>query len=417
MKVVSDPRMKALPFDLKDVEITDGPFRLALELDHKYLLELDCNRLLARFREYAGLKPKAPHYDGWEASTLSGHSLGHYLSACCMMYDATGDEALKHRIEYIFDELEACQSAHGDGYVSAIPRGRELFAEVASGNIRSKGFDLNDGWAPLYTLHKLMAGLRDAYRTIGSNKALAIETGLADWLKQVFINLSDEQMQDIMRCEFGGMNEVLADIYLDTSDEDALALAARFYHHDVLDPLAESKDCLKGKHANTQIPKLIGLLKQYQCTGDESLLKTAKFFWDRVVNHHSYVTGGNSNGEYFGSPDSLNDRLSLSTTETCNTYNMLKLSALLFQWDTSAEIADYCERALYNHILASIDPETGGVCYFLSLAMGGIKISRTNSTTLLAVLAREWRITRVMAVKSIFTAQIRCTSISSSPLA
>lgn len=373
MTVEMKAETRAKQFDLKDVSILGGPFKHAMDLNKDYLLQLEPDRLLARFREYAGLEPKASQYEGWEAMSLSGHTLGHYLSACSMLYASLADERFKERVDYIVDELEVCQEAHGDGYVSGIPRGKELFQEVASGDIRSKGFDLNGGWAPLYTIHKLFAGLRDAMHLTGNKKSLMIAIKLANWLNGIFSHLSDEQMEQMMICEYGGMNEVLADLYADTCDTKYLKLAERFWHRLVLDPLSVQEDCLPGKHANTQIPKLIGLAREYELTNDEKRKLTTEFFWDRVVNRHSYVTGGNSFGEYFGEPDMLTDRLGPHTTETCNTYNMLKLTSHLFQWNASAKEADYYERALYNHILASQDPLEGGVCYFVSLAMGGHK--------------------------------------------
>ncbi|WP_434659608.1 beta-L-arabinofuranosidase domain-containing protein [Paenibacillus polymyxa] len=373
MTLKAKAHMKAAPFALNEVVLAEGPFKQAMELNRSYLLELEPDRLLARFREYAGLAPKAPQYEGWEAMTISGHMLGHYLSACSMMFASTGDERFKEIAHYITDELDVCQAAHGDGYVSGIPGGKELFEEVSAGNIRSKGFDLNGAWAPLYTLHKLFAGLRDAYHLTDCDKALGVERKLADWLEGILKPMSDEQMQQMMFCEYGGMNEVLADLYADTGEERYLRLAECFWHKLVLDPLSSQEDCLQGIHANTQIPKLIGLAKEYELTNDTKRRKTVEFFWERVVDHHSYVIGGNSFGEYFGAPDGLNDRIGPHTTETCNTYNMLKLTNHLFQWNVSAKEADFYERGLFNHILASQDPVHGGVTYFLSLAMGGHK--------------------------------------------
>ncbi|QYR19493.1 glycoside hydrolase family 127 protein [Paenibacillus sp. sptzw28] len=372
VNVKAETKVKA--FALQDVAVLGGPFKHAMDLNAAYLLELEPDRLLARFRQYAGLEPKAPQYEGWEAMSLSGHTLGHYLSACSMLFASIGDARFKARVDYITDELEVCQAAHGDGYVSGIPGGKEIFLEVASGDIRSKGFDLNGVWAPLYTVHKLLAGLRDAFRLTGNNKALALAAKLADWYETIFSQITEQQMEEMMICEYGGMNEVLADLYADTGEVKYLSLAERFWHKLVLDPLAAHQDCLPGKHANTQIPKLIGLAREYELTSDDKRRATAEFFWDRVVHHHSYVTGGNSFGEYFADADSLNDRLGPHTTETCNTYNMLKLTKHLFEWNGSAKEADYYERALYNHILASQDPVEGGVCYFVSLAMGGQKV-------------------------------------------
>lgn len=370
--------LKVSPFDLNQVRLLDGPFKHATELNKTYLLRLEPDRLLAWFRKEAGLQPKAPVYAGWESRGVAGHSLGHYLSACALMYRTTGDERLRERVNYIVAELEACQKANGNGYVAAIPEGKRVFAEVARGEIRSAGFDLNGSWVPLYTLHKLFAGLRDANHLAGNARALIVEKKLADWLEKTLSGLDHEQMQTVLRSEHGGMNEVLADLYVDTKDARYLALSRRFHHEAVLEPLSAGTDNLNGLHANTQIPKLIGLARRYDVAGDEKDRRTAEFFWERVTNHHSYVTGGNGLNEHFGPPDKLNDRLGTHTTETCNVYNMLKLTRHLFTWQAQARVADYYERALWNHILSSQHPGDGRVIYDLTLAMGGRKEYQTQ---------------------------------------
>lgn len=367
-------RQELKPFQLTDVKLLDGPFKHATELNIKSLLNYEPDRLLARFRTEAGLEPKAEHYKGWEAQTLAGHSLGHYLSACALMYQTTGDSQFMDRINYIVDELEIIQNADGDGYLGAFPNGKKIFEEeVAKGNIRSQGFDLNGIWAPFYTHHKVLAGLRDAYHLCGNKKALPIATKFADWIGTIVFPLTDEQVQDMLRCEFGGIQEPLAELYADTGDEKYLKLARVFHHKSIIDPLAEGEDILPGKHGNTQIPKLIANARMYELTGNEKDRRAAEFFWNTVVDHHSYVTGGHGNHEYFGEPDKLRNRLSEGTTETCNVYNMLKLSEHLFMWEPDAKVADYYERALFNHILSSQHPETGRVIYNLSLEMGGRK--------------------------------------------
>ncbi|TYP79638.1 glycoside hydrolase family 127 protein [Paenibacillus methanolicus] len=365
--------MQLNAFDLKQVRIDGGPLKNAMDLNRDYLLKLDADRLLSRFREFAGLEPKAPRYEGWESRGISGHTLGHYLSGCSLMYAATGDPALKERAAYVVDELALCQEAHGDGYVSGIPRGKELFQEIKAGDIRSQGFDLNGGWVPLYTMHKLYAGLRDAYRYASNERALEVEIKLGLWLEDILAELSEAQVQQVLHCEFGGMNEALADLAADTGDARFLRLAERFYHGEVLNDLAEERDTLGGRHANTQIPKIIGAARQYEVSGKPHYAGIARYFWDRVVHHHSYVIGGNSYNEHFGDPGMLNDRLGEGTCETCNTYNMLKLTRHLIRWDGVAEYADYYERAMFNHVLASQQPVDGRVCYFVSLEMGGHK--------------------------------------------
>jgi len=364
----------ALPFSLTEVKLLDGPFLHATELDVKALLNYEPDRLLAKFYIEAGLKPKAEHYMGWENEMLAGHSLGHYLSACSMMYQTTGDTRFLERVNYIVDELSKLQEADGNGYIGAFTNGKKIFEnEVTKGNIRSQGFDLNGIWSPFYTHHKVLAGLRDAYQLCGNQKALEVEKRFAGWIEDIVSPLNDEQMQNMLRCEYGGISETFADLYADTKDEKYLKLAGTFYQKSFLDSLKAGKDVLPGKHANTNIPKLISLSRVYELTGDTSARKAAEFFWDRVVNHHSYVTGGNGDNEYFGPADKLRNRLDEGTTESCNVYNMLKLSEHLFEWDASVKVADFYERALFNHILATQNPEDGRVVYNLSLDMGGFK--------------------------------------------
>ncbi|MEJ5260613.1 MAG: beta-L-arabinofuranosidase domain-containing protein [Anaerohalosphaeraceae bacterium] len=350
--------IQAEDFPLSQVRLLPGPFRHAMELDKAYLLSLEPDRLLAWFRKEAGLEPKAPVYGGWESQTIAGHSLGHYLSACALLYANEQDPQILERVEYIVDELALCQRRHGDGYVAAIPNGKKVFEEIARGQIRSAGFDLNGLWVPWYTLHKQMAGLRDVYLYCGNRKALTVLTKLADWADQITADLTDEDWQKMLACEHGGMNEVLADLYALTGDSKYLELSKKFYHRYVLEPLAAREDRLAGLHANTQIPKVIGAARIYELTKEDKFKTIASFFWDRVVHYHSYVNGGNSSGEYFGPPGRLSDRMH-DTTETCNTYNMLKLTRHLFAWEPKAETMDYYERALYNHILAHQHPKTG----------------------------------------------------------
>lgn len=365
---------RALPFEIKDVQLLDGPFKHATELNIQSLLNYEPDRLLSKFRSEAGLKPKAEPYGGWEAMTIAGHSLGHYLSACALMFQSTGDQRFLDRVNYIVAELDTCQMADNSGYIGAFPNGKRILEdEVAKGNIRAQGFDLNGIWVPYYTQHKVMAGLFEAFDLCGNQEALEINKRFADWLFTIISPLNDDQMQKMLHCEHGGINESLAELYAKTGDEKYLEMSRKFHHKAILDPLFEGKDILPGKHANTQIPKLVGLARRYELTADSADRKTAEFFWDRVVNHHSYVTGGHCNHEYFGPPDTLRNRLSNETTETCNVYNMLKLSEHLFEWEASPEVADFYERALFNHILSSQHPETGRVIYNLSLEMGGQK--------------------------------------------
>lgn len=383
VKVASTIKVEAYPFDIRDVRLLDGPFKEAMEADAHYLLEIQPDRLLSEFRAHAGLEPKAPKYGGWESSGLAGHTLGHYLSACSMEYASTGDTAFLHRVGYIVDELAVCQTARKrtpaagmvsmSGYVGAIPREDTLWTEVAAGKIRSHGFDLNGAWSPWYTVHKVMAGLLDAWLYCGNSKALAIERGMADWTGTIVGHLPDSTLQKMLLCEYGGMNDVLANTYAITGEKKYLDLSYKFHDKRILDSLSRGLDDLAGKHSNTQIPKVIGCARRYELTADKRDSAIAESFWSIIVNDHTYATGGNSDYEYLGKAGQLNNELTDNTTETCNTYNMLKLTRHLFAWHPSAALMDYYEQALYNHILASQNHETGMMTYFVPLRMGGRK--------------------------------------------
>ncbi|HML73933.1 MAG TPA: glycoside hydrolase family 127 protein [Anaerohalosphaeraceae bacterium] len=358
IKIAPRTPIEAYAFNLHDVRLLDGPFRAAMERDAIYLLTLEPDRLLAWFRKEAGLEPKGEVYGGWESQGVAGHCLGHYLSACALMYASSNDERFKERAAYIVDEMALCQDKNGNGYVAAIPGGKKCFEEIARGDVRSQGFDLNGLWVPWYTIHKEMAGLRDVYLLCDNAKALEVWIKFTDWAYTVTDKLTEAQWQTMLACEQGGMKETCADLYSITGDEKYLTLAERFTHKFIMDPLSRKEDRLAGIHANTQVPKVIGAARQYELTGSDYYKTIAEYFWDRVVHYHSYVNGGNSADEHFGQPGKLNDRMH-DTTETCNTYNMLKLTMHLFSWQPTAALGDYYERALYNHILAHQHPMTG----------------------------------------------------------
>ncbi len=364
----------AYAFDLRDVKLEgESPFRNAMEKDAAYLLEIKPDRLLYRFYKNAKLPVKDSVYGGWESEGLSGHTLGHYLSACAMMSVSTGDKRFKEKVDYIVQELARCQQARKTGYIGAIPNEDTLFARVARGDIKSGGFDLNGGWSPWYTVHKVMAGLVDAYLYCDNQQALQLVTGMADWTANTINPLTQEQLNKMLTCEYGGMNDVLANIYAITGNKKYLDLSYKFFDNFVMEPLSKRVDPMPGKHSNTQVPKAIGSARQYELTGNERDKTIADFFWNTMVHHHTYVNGGNSNYEYCGPEDKLNDRLSDNTAETCNSHNMLKLTRHLFAWQPSATLMDYYERTLYNHILASQNPEDGMMCYFVPLRMGAKK--------------------------------------------
>jgi hypothetical protein len=357
--------LAARAFPLEDVRLLEGPFRHAQELDRKYLLSLDVDRLLHNFRVNAGLPSTARPLGGWEEpkGELRGHFVGHYLTACALMYVSTGDERVKAKGAAVVAGLAECQAKLGSGYLSAYPE--EFFDRVES---------LRRVWAPYYTLHKIYAGLLDMYVHCDDQQALDVCRKFADWVIARNARLSDEQMQKMLGTEHGGMNEVLANLYGLTGAKKYLAIAQRFNHLAVLGPASNREDQLTGLHANTQIPKFVGTARQYELTGQGWLKTASLFFWDTVVKERSYVIGGHSDGEGFSPKERLSEAFGPNTTETCNTYNMLKLTRHLFCWDPRAEYADYYERALYNHILCSQNPETGMMCYYVPLRSGSHKV-------------------------------------------
>ncbi|HSE21002.1 MAG TPA: beta-L-arabinofuranosidase domain-containing protein, partial [Pyrinomonadaceae bacterium] len=366
-------KFRAAPFDLADVKLLDGPFRQAQQRDARYLLQLEPDRLLHNFRVNAGLKPKAPVYGGWESVEpwigirCHGHTLGHYLSACSMMFAATRMQSFKQRVDYLVSELQECQTAGKTGLICAFPDG-----SAPLDNIRHATTFVGVPW---YTMHKIFAGLRDAYLYASNQIALEVLRKLSDWAIGHTQALTDQQFQRMLNTEHGGMNEVLADVYALTGETRYLSLATRFCHRALLDPLARQQDTLDGLHSNTQIPKVIGFNRIYELKGEENYGAAARFFWQTVVTERSFVTGGNGDGEHFFPPtDFLRHLRSAKTMETCCTHNMLKLTRSLLALEPSVTYADYYERALYNSILASQDPDSGMMTYFQPTRPGYLKL-------------------------------------------
>ena len=363
----------ARPFALADVRLLDGPFKQAMELDAQYLLSLEPDRLLHNFRVTAGLPSDAAPLGGWEAPDveLRGHAVGHYLSALALMYASTGDARFKTRADLMAAELTKVQEADAKkfhpGYLSAFPE--EFFDRVEA---RQKV------WAPYYTIHKIMAGLLDVGELCDNRQALATVTKMADWVAFRVDRLTDAQMQAALGTEYGGMNEVLANIYAATGNPEYLRIAHKFDHRAIFDPLLRGEDPLNGLHANTQFPKIIGAAREYELGGDRKYREIATFFWDRVVHHRTYVMGGNSDNEAFFPEEEFSKHLGASGPETCNTYNMLKLTRHIFEWSPSAAAMDFYERGLFNHILPSQDPETGMVLYYCPLKPGAWKSFSTR---------------------------------------
>lgn len=351
-------------FSLADVRVLAGPFAHSQRVNRRYLLAHEVDRFLAGFRSEAGLQPRALQYPNWESQGLAGHSAGHYLSALAQEA-AGGDTELRQRLNYMVSELEICQRAHGDGYVGAVPNGRALWKEVAAGRIDAADFALNAAWVPLYNVHKTFAGLRDAWNVAGNEPAREVLIRLADWCGRLVANLDDQQLQTLLNTEHGGMNEVLADVYAITGQPRYLALAERFSHRVLLEPLLQRQDRLDGLHANAQIPKVIGFARIGELGGDRSWVDAAAFFWDTVTRRRSVAFGGNSVREHFNPKNDFSQMLAAREgPETCNTYNMLRLTAQLYRLDPQPRYADYYERALFNHILSSQHPQHGGFVYY-----------------------------------------------------
>jgi uncharacterized protein len=370
----ASPALQA--FDLSEVDLAEGPFLHAQRMTEGYLLSLQPDRMLHNFRVNAGLVPKAPVYGGWESErtwediNCHGHTLGHYLSACALAYRSTSNTQFKKRIDYIANELAACQKAAGTGLICAFPKGPALVAAHLRGE-KITG-------VPWYTLHKVFAGLRDATLLADSETSRAVLLRLADWTVIATRPLSDAQFETMLSTEHGGMNEVFADLYSMTGKSDYRTMAERFSHKAILEPLARGRDHLDGLHANTQVPKIVGFQRVYEVTGDTKYNDAAKFFWRTVALMRSFATGGHGDNEHFFAMAEFSKHVfSAKASETCCQHNMLKLTRALFMHDPRAEYADYYERTLYNGILASQDPDTGMVTYFQGSRPGYMKLYHT----------------------------------------
>lgn len=352
-------------FPLQDVRLGASPFIEAQQTDLQYMMEMEPDRLLAPFLREAGLPLKKPTYGNWESTGLDGHMGGHYLSALALMYASTGDAEVKQRLDYFVAELKRCQEKNGNGYLGGIPEGSAVWQAIARGEMHADNFSVNGKWVPWYNIHKVYAGLRDAYKYAGSEDARTMLIALSDWALELSSHLSEQQMQDMLRAEHGGMNEVLADVAEMTGQKKYMDLAMRFSHQAILQPLEEKKDKLTGLHANTQIPKVIGFKRIGDMTGRRDWQQAAQFFWQTVHDHRTVAIGGNSVKEHFHDSNDFTSMVDeVEGPETCNTYNMLKLTEMLFLGDAKGSYTDYYERALYNHILSSQRPNTGGFVYF-----------------------------------------------------
>jgi len=359
--------LQALPFPMKNVRLHEGAPNSAAEANRKYLKNLAPERLLHTFRLTAGLPSSAEPLGEWEKPDceLRGHFAGgHYLSACALAFASSGDEELKHNADLVVSELAKCQSQHKNGYLSAFPL--EWFDRLRDGvNV----------WAPFYTYHKIMAGHLDMYTLAGNEQALETVEKMAGWVRNWTDPLGEQQMQRVLQVEYGGMGEVLANLYGVTGKQEYLKLALRFDKKGFFDPLAAHRDELKGLHANTHIPQVIAAARLYEVTGDKRYWNISDYFWSEVTSERAYCTGGISNFEFWRTdPGVLSTQLSGDTAEDCCEYNMMKLTRHLFAWSPQPRYMDYYERLLFNHRLGTIDPETGTTVYFLPLGGGYSKI-------------------------------------------
>ena len=354
--------VRPLLFNLNDVTLLEGPFKTALDLNTETLLKYDVDRLLAPFRKAAGLAPKAASYSNWE--NLDGHIGGHYLSALAMTWAVTQDQRIKQRIDYMLGELKACQDKNGSGYAGGVVNSAAVWNNIKNGSFGAAGqFEIAGAWVPWYNVHKMFAGLRDAWYYTGSRQAKEMFLAFCDWGLTIISGLSDVQMEKMLDTEYGGMNEVYANAYEISGNQKYLNAAIRFSHNTILTSLSNKQDNLNNLHANTQVPKVVGYSVVARNSQDARFLTASNFFWDRVVNYRSLAFGGNSMNEHFRADNNLYLEL-VEGPETCNTNNMLKLSENLFIMEQLAKYGDYYERALYNHILASQHPQTGGYVYF-----------------------------------------------------
>ena len=371
-KVATVVPVQAALFPLEEVRLLPGPFQQAQDTDKAYLLKLDPNRLLAWMRQTAGLTPKAPHYGGWEAGGAG--TIGHYLSACAQMAQATGDPKIRRRVDYVVSELALCQKTNGDDGLAPSQWDEDWFNQLAAGQVHP------ENTTPWYTAHKTMAGLRDAWLLCGSTQARDVLVKMADWCLTVTSKLTAAQWQEMLgppktMGEFGGPHEVLADVYAITGHRKYLALAEKFRHDIIFDPIAHGDTAiLNGQHANCEIPKFVGYERIYQLSGDPLWHTAALNFWDDVTSERTWANGGNSQWEHFFAPAEFPAKLQeLCGPETCNTYNMLKLTQELYTMQPSARYMDYYERALYNHILPSEAPG-GGFVYYTPMRPGHYRV-------------------------------------------
>ena len=364
VKVKLDPLTESLEdFSMQNVTLLDKYEQNAFNKEVEYLKSLEPDRLMRGFGDISGRKINAEKYGGWETSAIQGHTLGHYLTAVSQAYATSKDEELKKITDYMISVLKGCQLKNG--YLHAIPESH--YDQIESGNTSGT-------WVPWYSMHKILAGLVDVYAFTGNKDALKIASKLGDWVYSRTSKWTPEMQQTVLNVEYGGMNDCLYNLYKHTKNEKHMSAAHSFDEMSLFEPLYNGKDILNGKHANTTIPKIVGAINRYTVTGEEYYLQVAANFWQIVVENHTYITGGNSEWEHFGEPKVLDAERTSCNCETCNTYNMLKLTRALFKATGDVRYSDYYENTFINAILSSQNPQTGMTTYFQPMASGFFKV-------------------------------------------
>lgn len=365
--VVAQDKLYKDEFPLGDITLLDGPLKHARDLNVQVLLKYDCDRMLAPYRKEAGLQPRKPSYPNWDG--LDGHVGGHYLSALAINA-ATGNEECRKRMEYMISELQLVLDANNQrpeawchNYIGGVPNSAKMWTAFSKGDFGS----YFGTWAPFYNIHKMYAGLRDAWLYCGNEQAKNLFLKFCDWAVDITRDLNDEQMEKMLGNEHGGMNEVLADAYAITGEQKYLDCARRFSHRMLLVPLENGKDCLDNMHANTQIPKVIGYQRIAELAHDVQYHNASEYFWEIVTRQRSLALGGNSRREHFPTKENCIDYINdIDGPESCNTYNMLKLTEDLNRVKPNGMYGNFYETAMFNHILSAQHPQHGGYVYFTS---------------------------------------------------